>query len=294
MAAQEDAHKNSIIARNNILWESAEYSDLTIRCGSREFKVHRAIVCPGSHYFSTACNGQFKEGRTRIIELKEDDPPTVHRILRYFYNLDYDDTGDAASIAPYMLEETSVNDAEVIEDLTETEKALHTQLLNNIIVYAIANKYDIPQLKLLAREKVEMLLSKHTMSPDLPLIIDVIFKTTPSSDKDLRSVAITFCKGHVCDLESEGYLSYLLINHGDLALGMVLELMQSRPNDESLLRAGLDAVGAQLDCIEHRATSVLRRVPSWESDDDEIAIRSDVKTIKARVTNAREVLNNIS
>ena len=42
------------------IFKSSEYSDMTIRCGSEEFKVHRAIVCPRSTFFSAACNGGFQ------------------------------------------------------------------------------------------------------------------------------------------------------------------------------------------------------------------------------------------
>lgn len=47
------------------LLESGKYSDLTIRVvnkGSsspREFRVHRAVVCPQSKIFEAACRGEF-------------------------------------------------------------------------------------------------------------------------------------------------------------------------------------------------------------------------------------------
>lgn len=45
---------------------SADYSDLTITCGEKEFKVHRAVICPRSDYFDAACKGEFKV-RTALI-----------------------------------------------------------------------------------------------------------------------------------------------------------------------------------------------------------------------------------
>lgn len=42
------------------VYDSSKYSDLVIRCGDREFKVHRAVVCPRSTFFAAACDGYFK------------------------------------------------------------------------------------------------------------------------------------------------------------------------------------------------------------------------------------------
>lgn len=43
-----------------------KYADLTIRCGGRDFKAHRAIVCTQSAFFDKACSGGFKV-RTTIL-----------------------------------------------------------------------------------------------------------------------------------------------------------------------------------------------------------------------------------
>ena len=44
------------------LLTSEKYSDLTIICGDRNFKVHRAVVCTQSKFFSLACDGGFQVG----------------------------------------------------------------------------------------------------------------------------------------------------------------------------------------------------------------------------------------
>jgi len=44
-----------------LLKTSDEYSDVTIRCGNEEFKVHKAIMCPRSKYLEVvARKGTFK------------------------------------------------------------------------------------------------------------------------------------------------------------------------------------------------------------------------------------------
>ncbi len=63
-----EIHKDCVVASVESLWASQLYSDITIRCGSDEYKVHRAIIYPRSTFFAAACRGEF------IVRFsKEDD-----------------------------------------------------------------------------------------------------------------------------------------------------------------------------------------------------------------------------
>ena len=55
-----DIHHRGLTRSISGILQSAKYSDLTVRCGSEEFKIHRAIVCPRSTFFAAACDGQFR------------------------------------------------------------------------------------------------------------------------------------------------------------------------------------------------------------------------------------------
>ena len=54
-----DIQKDRVIAGNMSLLTSQMYSDITIRCGSAEYKLHRAIICPRSTFLNAACSGEF-------------------------------------------------------------------------------------------------------------------------------------------------------------------------------------------------------------------------------------------
>ena len=54
-----DMQKDIVVASNMSLLTSQLYSDITIRCGVDEYKLHRAIICPRSTFFAAACNGEF-------------------------------------------------------------------------------------------------------------------------------------------------------------------------------------------------------------------------------------------
>lgn len=54
------SHHEAHLTRVASLLASGQYSDLTITCRTREFHVHRNILCPASRFFKAACDGEFQ------------------------------------------------------------------------------------------------------------------------------------------------------------------------------------------------------------------------------------------
>ena len=87
--------------------ESGKYSDFTITCGDRTFKVHRGIICAQSDFFQAVCASKFKvlqpftatcasthtcqESIEAKVDLPEDEPEIVARVLEYLYTANYDE-----------------------------------------------------------------------------------------------------------------------------------------------------------------------------------------------------------
>ena len=113
------------------------------------------------HLEVTTCDTDlWQEGASGIIELKEEDPRYAGILLRYFYALDYqiDTGGIPASVA-------------------------HAR------VYAIADKYGVGLLKDLARARFALAV-RNTVATDIADLIaatEVVYATTPSSDRGLRN-----------------------------------------------------------------------------------------------------------
>ena len=164
----------------------------------------------------------FKEAKTSTIVLKEDDPPTVRRMFTYLYTLAYDDEGDAASAQHYMANETNVVTSQAlttnITPLSAEELLRHAKMMNNVVVYAIAQKYDIDELKELATAKFRKLLWLKAPSHGLPDIIDAVFETTSLTDPRLRDVSVEICTHHSTEIIADDHLCSIIKDHGELGL----------------------------------------------------------------------------
>ena len=64
-------HEASLIAANLELLMTGKYSDITIKCGCREWRSHRSIVCKRSTFFGAACDGSFVVRDGNTITLRE-------------------------------------------------------------------------------------------------------------------------------------------------------------------------------------------------------------------------------
>ena len=93
--------------------------------------------------------------------------------------------------------------------------------MNNVAVYAIADKYGIPELKELAKTKFKPLLLCAHLTSKTPIFVNAIFETTPSTDPGLREVAIEFCQSHVRTILDDSHSSYMLKDHAELSLGVM-------------------------------------------------------------------------
>ncbi|EMC93767.1 hypothetical protein BAUCODRAFT_36217 [Baudoinia panamericana UAMH 10762] len=87
-----DKPRAELFGALHTLYQSRDYSDLVIfaRDSSRH-PVHRAILCPRSHFFHIAVKERrWRDGTEGHLTLAEDDPEVVRLLVEYFYLLDYD------------------------------------------------------------------------------------------------------------------------------------------------------------------------------------------------------------
>jgi hypothetical protein len=154
------------------LLESEKYSDLTIVCQGRQFKVHKAILCPQSDVISKLCDIDMLEKRTGVTEHEEFDADTVERMINFAYKKEYDATRrpryePAKEIEESVADVNSLAIEDALEDATTTggvtlpqddsvapildEEPSELSTTDKWVVHArvhgLAEYYDMPELR---------------------------------------------------------------------------------------------------------------------------------------------------
>jgi len=149
--------------------------------------VHRAIICSRSTYFKRVCDGGFqvkirpkfkilclselgvteipsKEAQQASITLEDDDPDLIHEMLIYLYTTRYPQTN-----IPPREPHDAIFDAKM---------------------YAIADKYDLKDLKQRTRQAFSATWNGSWNFALLTELVKVVYELTPDTDRGLREQVI--------------------------------------------------------------------------------------------------------
>ena len=147
-------------------------------------------------------------------------------MFTYLYTLDYDDEGDTASAQHYMANATKLPTPQALtttRKILSTEELLkHNKMMNNVAVCAIAQKYEIDELKKLAKAKFRKLwLSQKVPNHGLYGIIDAVFETTTINDPGLRNVVVKYCADHHTEIVRDDALCSIIKDNGEFSLALL-------------------------------------------------------------------------
>jgi len=190
-----------------MIW-TGRYSDLTIKCKEKVFRVHRNVVCLQSKPLAAHLNGGFIEAVTGEINFIDDEPEIIEKEIKFLYERDYCDGSsldvkeDSKAINDQKTA-SAFNFANTSNDSVE-RNALSEPLITKTKLYITADKYDIPALKELANIKYVAAVSVHWNSPSFTASIELIYKETPESDHLLKDVAISAAASHINELIRSG------------------------------------------------------------------------------------------
>ncbi|KAI1160436.1 BTB/POZ protein [Nemania serpens] len=205
-----DGPSKELLGSVKRLHSNGDYSDLTIVCDGKHYRVHKCIICPRSDFFAAACRGGFKEAREGKISLPDDDPKAVDLMIWYFYHLDYEvhGAGGATGQLPPGMSSIAVIDSELM---------VHAK------VYALAEKYLIGSLKSLALEKFKRQAFKDWSKDSFLEAAQAVYELTMESDTELRGAVVMTLGEHTSLLDKESTKN-LLITTSRLAYDLLMHI----------------------------------------------------------------------
>lgn len=177
----------------------------------------------------------------------------MNRLLIHLYTNDYPEEAIASEQQPIKDSESS-NLPHLQASLSPTSWMVEASLppsrmMSNTLVYAIADKYDLPRLKALSAARVQKLATKpssYTETTDLALVARTIFESTPASDTFLRSVIIGLCVAHIDEILKDSAMTDVMQEVGSLGLGIMLKArekdrheLESVKTSEAILQVDL-------------------------------------------------------
>ena len=194
---------------------------------------------------------------TTTITLNDDDPSTVRRILTYLYTLDYDDAdaSQAVAVAASQNADSNVLDSsskpEAIDDATTS----HRKRMNNVLIYALADKYNIPALKELAKTKFQNCKAGYSYSLYRD-VISAVYESTPDTDSGLRDIVILECAKEVEDILDEERVAPMIRDNGSLSLGLLREVVKQKEVTQTKTTDLLMSLHTELGSLNIQASNI--------------------------------------
>ncbi|KAK5701414.1 hypothetical protein LTR17_022607 [Elasticomyces elasticus] len=188
MAATSQKQEAQLAAINTLGSEADELSmfnnplhaDLTIRCMSREWHVHKIMLCAQSPFFAKVCEGRFREATENVITLRDDDPDVVAAMLGYLYSFEY----------------AAICDGDALDEELVGGAIGASELVFHVHVHIIADKYDLPRLTKLATTKFAAAAKTAWSSPSFAEAAVLIFTDSTAISKELRESVISTVNTH--------------------------------------------------------------------------------------------------
>ncbi|THW09982.1 hypothetical protein D6D25_07674, partial [Aureobasidium pullulans] len=164
--------------RDNSFFDTEALSDVKVKFSGQQLFCHKTVLARKSEYFYRAFTGQFPVASSNEIDLgDDDDPEAVRAMIRYIYDLPYDQ----------MLEANTFDDTAAY--------STNEDLLFHIAVFTAADKYDVSTLRPLVVKKFEDLMETTWEGEQFATAIQKL--TGPSAghlaDNTLQAAATGFC-----------------------------------------------------------------------------------------------------
>lgn len=188
------------------LFDTGLYSDLVLECEGRQFKVHKALVCPQSPVLTAQMRDQWQEAQSGVIRVDEFDAGTMLRFLQFLYKKDYPTAA---------LGDSSEGDSECAER--------NRVLLVHARVVAAADNYQVDVLKEMAAERfraVDLIWA----SKGFGSVVSTVYSILAPQDRTLKAPVVAMIQEHWASLKSDSQFMEDLARIGQCAVE-VLEIL---------------------------------------------------------------------
>ena len=238
----------------------------------------------------------WQEATTAIINLKDDDPQAVNRMLLYLYNDDYLEGTIPWTQSPLR---TTVDPAESTKPphlrgfgppvfssnhTLNRPETITSPVTNNALVYAIADKYDVLGLKDLAKFKFHFCLKGLTSYNELGDLIGIVYTTIPSSDKGLRNLVADHCSKNFKQITINQAVKEAFRENGELSFAVLEQFTASGTSDHNRLEKAM-ASEAILQVDLSRAKLVLMHLRARRH-----SLELQVKDLESQAAVSRQTL----
>ncbi|KJX92608.1 hypothetical protein TI39_contig5839g00028 [Zymoseptoria brevis] len=182
-------------------YNSEVFSDFTIKCGDRKWKVHKFVLAVHSDVFKRCCHSTTKESSEGVLDLSKHDELKVETLVHYLYHFNY----DYANPEPEL-------------DIHVDQGCFHIDMA------VIADRYFIAGLNNLANRKFRRSIINTVLDDaGLAMLATTAYEIPQATEKHIRGVLVgNIVKARILESSPAGEVAKAMRNNGDFALDVAL------------------------------------------------------------------------
>lgn len=185
----------------------------------------------------------------------------------------HDDEEEEGEEQPVSAWQHAEEEQDVDSATAESDVNPAPSLLNNVLVYALADKYDIAELRELARGKFQTGAGRLLSATEFPEIVREVYSSTPSSDRGLRDIVSQICARRGREMVENPDVNPVIVEVGDFALDLLREVLkcedvrveEAEPRNRSL-RGKMKSKMNEIVELERRVGAVSRVLTNLAGD----------------------------
>ncbi|KAF8251773.1 POZ domain-containing protein [Wilcoxina mikolae CBS 423.85] len=191
----DDKSKLAFLSKFDEAFDSPTHSDLAVVVDSTRFNVHKVILGLRTSFFTNATRHGFSEANDNVVTIREHSVEVVRSFLKYCYTGDY-----------------------------EGKDISHVQ------VHALADMLDVPNLKLIATEKLKSQLEDHWVAVNFTDIVKDVYSVTNTRDEGIRNLLVTSAEKHIDELRMLQEFEDVLYEIGEFSGALVMSSLNTGPS----------------------------------------------------------------